>query len=146
MERTGCAVKSALANAKLAKTSFAQEKGAEGDVNTLEVTHPFHPLRGRVLSVASGVAHSAKPMMHCYADADTLCSIPVAWTSRRQIQIDDFERISAGRALFRPDDLKRLRARVDALLYDQEYVHHVIIYYCIILSDPVAQPTTKCQY
>ncbi|MDE2732083.1 MAG: hypothetical protein OXI38_11885 [Bacteroidota bacterium] len=57
-------------------------------------------------------------MLRCYADAGTQFGLPVAWTNQREI--DDFERVSAGRAPFRPDDLKCLRARVDALLNDQK--------------------------
>ena len=34
--------------------------------------------------------------------------------------VDDFERLSAGRSLFRPDDLDALRAQVDVLLDDQK--------------------------
>ena len=57
-------------------------------------------------------------MLRFFLDANTQCSLPVAWTSRRKT--DDFERVSAGRSLFRPDDLERLRARVDVLIDDQK--------------------------
>lgn len=45
-------------------------------------------------------------------------SLPAAWTSRRPV--DAFERASAGRSLFRTDDLLALRALVDQLVEDQK--------------------------
>ena len=43
-----------------------------------------------------------------------LASIPVSWTSQRRV--DDFERVSSGRSLFRADDLVELREVVDSML------------------------------
>ena len=43
-----------------------------------------------------------------------LISVPVSWTSLRHV--DDFERVSSGRCLFRPDDLVALREVVDSML------------------------------
>ena len=71
-----------------------------------------------MLRVARGLVGNDLPMLRCYVDAITQCGLPVAWTSRRKI--DDFERISGGRSPFRPDDLERLRTRVDVLLDEQE--------------------------
>ncbi|MDE2833896.1 MAG: DUF5372 family protein [Bacteroidota bacterium] len=95
-----------------------QEATAKGDADTVTVTHPFHPQGGQVFRVAPDQWFRGVPMLRCYADAGTQFGLPVAWTNQREI--DDFERVSAGRAPFRPDDLKCLRARVDALLNDQK--------------------------
>ena len=62
---------------------------------------------------AAGVA-----LVRCIVDEERVRSLPVAWTDRRMV--DDFERLSAGRSLFRPDDLEALRAQVDVLLDDQK--------------------------
>ena len=51
-------------------------------------------------------------------DGEGLRSLPVAWTDRRQV--DDFERVSAGRSPFRADDLEMLRAQIDGLLDDHK--------------------------
>ena len=56
--------------------------------------------------------------MRCQVDAETLRCVPTAWTDRRLV--DDFERVSAGRSLFRADDLEALRALIDALDGDQK--------------------------
>ena len=57
-------------------------------------------------------------LVRCIVDEEWVRSLPVAWTDRRMV--DDFERLSAGRSLFRPDDLEALRAQVDVLLDDQK--------------------------
>ncbi len=84
----------------------------------MEVTHPFHPWRGRVLRVHSEVTVGRVPLVRCVVDSETLRCLPRAWTDRRSV--DAFERVSAGRSLFRPDDLAALRAQVDALDGDQK--------------------------
>ena len=84
----------------------------------VEVTHPFHPWRGRRFKLQSRVTTGNVPLVRCMVDAYTIRSLPRAWTSLREA--DDFERASAGRALFRMDDLERLRSLVDTLINDQE--------------------------
>lgn len=84
----------------------------------MEVTHPFHPWRGRTLPVLRSLTTGCVALVRCRIDEERVRSLPVAWTDRRGT--DDFERVSAGRSLFRPDDLEALRAQVDALLDDQK--------------------------
>ncbi|MYF30845.1 MAG: hypothetical protein F4169_18745 [Gammaproteobacteria bacterium] len=79
----------------------------------MEVTHPFHPWLGRVFRVHSDLSVGRVPLVRCVVDSETLRCLPRAWTDRRLV--DDFERVSAGRSLFRADDLSALRALVDAL-------------------------------
>ena len=57
-------------------------------------------------------------LVRCIVGEATIRCLPRAWTDLRVI--DDFERVSAGRALFRMDDLVALRALVDVLLDDQQ--------------------------
>ena len=57
-------------------------------------------------------------MVRCLADGQTLRCLPAVWTDHRLV--DDFERASAGRSLFRADDLEALRSLVDALNSDQQ--------------------------
>ncbi len=83
------------------------------------MTHPFHPLLGRVFRVHSDTMNvGLVPVVRFQVDAETLRCLPRAWTDRRPV--DGFERASAGRSLFRADDLSALRALVDALLDDQK--------------------------
>ena len=84
----------------------------------MEVTHPFHPWLGRSFPVLRSVTAGCVALVRCIVDEERVRSLPVAWTDRRTV--DDFERVSAGRSLFRADDLEALRAQVDGLLDDQE--------------------------
>ena len=78
------------------------------------VTHPHHPLRGRSFPFYSQVTTGGVRLVRCVREDETLLTLPVAWTSYRLA--DDFERASAGRSLWRADDLATLRAVVDSLL------------------------------
>ena len=78
------------------------------------MTHPFHPWSGRAFPVQRSVTTGSVALVRRMVDEERVRSLPVAWTDRRTV--DDFERLSAGRSLFRPDDLDALRAQVDVLL------------------------------
>ena len=78
------------------------------------VTHPCHPLRGRSYPFHFRQTAAGVPMISCVTGSQRLTALPVAWTNYRTV--DDFERVSAGRSLFRVDDLQELRDLVDVLL------------------------------
>lgn len=78
------------------------------------ITHPHHPLRGRSFPFYSRVTTGGVRLVRCVREGETLLTLPLAWTSYRLA--DDFERASAGRSLWRADDLATLRAVVDTLL------------------------------
>ena len=82
------------------------------------MTHPFHPWSGRAFPLQRSVTTGSVALVRCIVDEERVRSLPVAWTDRRKV--DDFERMSAGRSLFRADDLEVLRAQVDVLLDDQK--------------------------
>ena len=82
------------------------------------MTHPHHPWSGRAFPLQRGVTTGGVALVRCIVDEERVRSLPVAWTDRRKV--DDFERMSAGRSLFRADDLDALRAQVDVLLDDQK--------------------------
>ena len=89
----------------------------EADLRDVVITHPFHPLRGQAVRVYDRVGGYKRAIVRYFADAPpgaTLVSAPVSWTSLRKV--DDFERVAAGRCLFRGDDLIVLRELVDTLL------------------------------
>lgn len=86
------------------------------------VTHPHHPLRGRSFPFYSRVTTGGVRLVRCVQEDETLLTLPVAWTSHRRV--DDFERASAGRSLWRADDLSTLRAMVDSLLERGGFVDH----------------------
>ena len=81
------------------------------------IIHPFHPLRGRTVRIYDRVSGSKREIVRYFVDRPAgplLASIPISWTSLRRV--DDFERVSSGRSLFRSDDLVELREVVDSLL------------------------------
>ena len=94
-----------------------QHVAAAGSDDWVEVTHPFHPWRGRRFPRQYCLTTGNVQLVRCIVDEDTLRCLPRAWTDLRVV--DDFERASAGRALFRADDLVALRSLVDTLLDDQ---------------------------
>ena len=98
--------------------SLPQETSASAPVDWIEVTHPFHPRSGHKFPRQRCFTTGNVALVRCIVEKNTLRCFPRAWTSLREI--DDFERVSAGRALFRMDDLEALRALVDALLDDQQ--------------------------
>ena len=84
----------------------------------MRVTHPFHPWLGRVFPLQGTVTTGCVALVRCIVEEERVRSLPVGWTDWRRV--DDFERMSGGRSLFRADDLEALRAQVDVLLDDQE--------------------------
>jgi Family of unknown function (DUF5372) len=71
------------------------------------VTHPFHPLRGRVFEVLSRrLLWDGGERIYFRDDAGTLRGISAGWTDLGKTDV--FVMISGGRALFRVDDLSRL--------------------------------------
>jgi len=87
---------------------------SSGDVRRFSITHPFHPLNGHEFDIHDLVTVGAVRLVCYITDAATLVSIPVSWTSLRSV--DDFERVSRGRSLWRTDDLVELRGIIDAHL------------------------------
>ena len=80
------------------------------------ITHPFHPLSGQAVRIYDRVGGSKRAMVYYFADSPagpSLIGIPISWTSLGRV--DDFERVAAGRSLFRADDLVALRDAVDSL-------------------------------
>ena len=77
------------------------------------ITHPAHPLRGRSYPFHFRLTSAGVPLICCVTGPPALTAFPVAWTNYRPV--DDFETASAGRSLFRVDDLQELRDLVDAL-------------------------------
>jgi len=73
---------------------------------------------GRAFPLQRTVTTGCVALVRCIVDEERVRSLPVACTDRRTV--DDFERMSGGRSLFRCDDLEALRAQVDVLLDDHK--------------------------
>ena len=78
------------------------------------MNHPHHPLSGREFDlVERRVRGRGDERAYFYDDHGDLASIPVVWTD---IAAEDpFVVLSAGRALFRVEDLLRLSALIESL-------------------------------
>jgi hypothetical protein len=84
-----------------------------GGERTFEVTHPFHPLKGRNFTLVTYRHNWGEDRVYFY-DADAkLSSLPANWTSFAPP--DPFVEVAAGRCLFRFQDLVELVALVDSL-------------------------------
>jgi Family of unknown function (DUF5372) len=84
-----------------------------GSTQLVRVTHPFHPLSGRLLiCVGERYNRSGKRLLLRVDDA-TVCSIPPQWTDA--VCPDPEVLIGQGRALFRVADLMELASLVARL-------------------------------
>jgi hypothetical protein len=69
------------------------------------VTHPFHPLYGGTYEVVDR-RRCHEEYLYLEVDGERVQRLPVGWTSLGGV--DPFVQRSAGRSLFRVDDLLRL--------------------------------------
>ncbi len=82
------------------------------DVNGIfEITHPFHPLKGRVFPLVKCHRNWGEERVYYHDEAGELCSMPLAWTNL--VKNDPFVHISAGRSAFRVSDLLELARLLD---------------------------------
>ena len=81
---------------------------------TFRITHPFHPRRGEeieLLAYRRGFHHE---VVEGRDAAGELISVPLSFTDAA-LEEDPFLAVSAGRALFRGDDLLRLAELLSGL-------------------------------
>jgi hypothetical protein len=74
-----------------------------GACQTFQVTHPFHPLRGREFTLVTYHRNWGEHRVYFHDDAGQLVSLPAQWTSI--FPADPYVVVSAGRASFRVQDL-----------------------------------------
>jgi hypothetical protein len=89
-----------------------------GEVETFQVTHPFHPLSGKTFVLVTCRRNWGEERVYYHDEAGTLCCLPLAWTSLAPIDL--FVHVSAGRAAFRVDDLLELSSILASLTLEQE--------------------------
>ena len=73
-----------------------------------EVTHPFHPLRGRRFQLLSYRNNWGEDRVTFEDQEGRVCALPASWTS--VVAPDPFVALSAGRSFFRIEELMRLVA------------------------------------
>ena len=71
-----------------------------------EITHPFHPLRGRTFVAQDERWSWGKRWLYCFDDEGRLFCVPAQWTNVGDE--DPFVAVSGGRAHARVEDLLRL--------------------------------------
>lgn len=71
----------------------------------VRVTHPFHPLHGREFELVDRRTTWGEDRVY-YQDGENLKRMPASWTSAATV--DPFVTLSAGRSLFRTEDLLSL--------------------------------------
>jgi hypothetical protein len=77
------------------------------------VTHPFHPLHGKVLEVIDRRYVGDRERVYLEVEPDRVVALATAWTSLGPKE--PFVTMAAGRSLFRVDDLVRLAELVSEL-------------------------------
>jgi hypothetical protein len=77
-----------------------------GDCQTFQVTHPFHPLRGRQFTLVMCRRNWGEHRVYFHDDTGRLVSLPAQWTS--VFPADPYVAVAAGRAPFRLHDLLEL--------------------------------------
>jgi Family of unknown function (DUF5372) len=90
-------------------TSYPKPSSApdpSGDCQTFEVTHPFHPLRGRKFTLVIYRRSWGEHRVYFHDDTGRLVSLPAQWTS--VFPVDPYVAVAAGRAPFRLPDLLEL--------------------------------------
>jgi hypothetical protein len=78
----------------------------DGGPQRFQVTHPYHPLFGREFELVIRRWNWGEDRVLFYNAEGHLVSLPARWTS--VFVPDPFVVVSAGRSLFRVDDLIRL--------------------------------------
>ena len=86
---------------------------ADGEAETFQITHPFHPLSGRIFELITRRCNWGEERVYYHDEAGRLCSLPLAWTNLAFT--DPFVSLAAGRSAFRVTDLLEL-ARLIAFL------------------------------
>lgn len=97
-------------------TNAKPEKQVRQSFVDVEITHPFHPWVGQTFLAQRQLTTGCVRLVRCITGDESLRCFPAAWTDQREV--DEFERVSAGRCVFRVDDLEALRVLVDGLMDD----------------------------
>ena len=78
-----------------------------------QVTHPFHPWHGQRFELVAYKSAWGEDRVYFYNQEQQLIALPASWTD--VIAADPFVATSAGRALFRAEDLLELVRLVHCL-------------------------------
>jgi hypothetical protein len=82
-------------------------------VQTFQVTHPFHPWKGREFSLVTYRTTWGEDRVYFHDEQGRLISLPARWTS--VLPPEPLVAMAEGRSDFRVDDLLRLVALIRQL-------------------------------
>jgi hypothetical protein len=85
----------------------------DNQARTIHIIHPFHPLTGSEFELVDYRHNRGEDRVNFLDSAGRLSAIPASWTDL--IAPDPFVAVSAGRSLFRLDDLLRLAELVASM-------------------------------
>ena len=92
--------------------------GPNSETQTFEVTHPFHPLRGKIYPLVICRQNWGEKRVYYHDEGERLHSIPMEWTNLAPV--DPFVRVSAGRSAFRVADLLEVSRLLATLSQEEE--------------------------
>ena len=90
----------------------------EEEINTFEITHPFHPLRGQQFTLVNRRRNWGEDRVFYFDGDGKLSSMLTAWTNLADT--DFFLQASNGRSWLRIDDLLNLRRLLTMLLKEHQ--------------------------
>ncbi|MPW11027.1 hypothetical protein GCT19_36550 [Paraburkholderia sp. CNPSo 3155] len=79
----------------------------------MEVTHPFHPWRGRRFVLATRKQNWGEDRVMFYDPHGRLRSLLASWTNVDERDV--FAQVAAGKSFLRPDDLADLVVLIDEI-------------------------------
>jgi hypothetical protein len=80
--------------------------GPDDPRRRFQITHPFHPLRGQEFESVTFRHNWGEDRVYFHDQSGKLAAVPVSWTD--YLPPDPFVAVSAGRSLFRFEDLIKL--------------------------------------
>jgi len=89
----------------------------DGEVETFQVTHPFHPLKGKQYALITYRHNWGEDLVYYHDKRGRLCRIPASWTN--VIPPDPFVALAGRRSPFRISDLLELSRLIDALILEK---------------------------
>ena len=82
-------------------------------MQTFQVTHPFHPWKGREFSLVTYRTNWGEDRVYFHDEQERLVSLPARWTT--VVPPEPLVVMSEGRSAFRVDDLLQLVALIHQL-------------------------------
>ncbi len=108
-------------------------------IESFRIEHPFHPCRGSEFELVVKRSIFGRRRVYYHDPDGRLRTLPIEWTSLSSVE-NIFNEVSAGRALFSPEDLLRLANHLDQLCETPPTAYGDALWQGILEDpDPVSQ-------